>query len=68
MQDEDLIPTEFVANGPYSLGLEAFNTNKQQKENPYPQGSYDFEAWEDGWSDAEYDDELRSNELTDTGE
>lgn len=36
----------------YTQGYEAYEKGRREKDNPYPQGSLEFEEWRDGWYDA----------------
>jgi len=48
-QDEE----EFTV---YGNGYDSFYDGEPISNNPYPAGSQDYEDWENGWKEAEYDD------------
>lgn len=51
-----------TGHNPWLLGKEAQWDNRDEKENPFPEGSEDWNDWRSGYRDAEQTEDIEAEE------
>lgn len=46
----------------YYIGIDDFRDRKPRDGNRYEKGTKEFDEWEEGWLDEEYDEQLKEEE------